>query len=194
VRVVAGSLRGRTLRAPKGDTTRPTSDRVRESLFAILGDLDGLRVLDLYAGSGALAIEAISRGAASATCVESNRAAIAAITENVEVLGLRDRVSIVTRRLGDAKRVLGERGPFDLVLVDPPYADVTSGALERELRGILGQETKIVAAGALLVLEHAARDAPPSLAPLTLESTRRWGDTAATFYRAPSAGADAETT
>jgi len=180
MRVVAGSLRGRTLRAPKGDSTRPTSDRVRESLFAMLGDLHDVRVLDLYAGTGAMAIEAISRGAASATCVESNRAALAAISDNVKSLALEARMSVLPRRVSDAKRALLDLEPFDLVFADPPYADVTSGALARDLRPIAGH---VLSSDGLFVLEHSARDEAPALEGLTLESTRKWGDTAATFYR-----------
>src|SRR5258708_5287889 len=108
MRVVAGALRSRPLRAPKGDVTRPTSDRVRESLFAVIGDVTGLAVLDLYAGSGALAIEALSRGAERAVCVEVDRAALAAIAENVHALGLGDRLRVVARRVAGAHKQLAE--------------------------------------------------------------------------------------
>jgi 16S rRNA (guanine966-N2)-methyltransferase len=180
MRVVAGSLRSRTLRAPKGDATRPTTDRVRESLFAVLGDVTGLRVLDLYAGSGALAIEALSRGAASAVCVESARPAIEAIEANRDALGLRDRLVIVGRRIDVAAR--GLVGPFDLVFADPPWADVPTGRLARDLDALTAIGS-ILDEDALVVIEHAARDAPPLLARLILDETRRWGDTAASFYR-----------
>ena len=105
MRIVAGTLKSRALRAPKGDATRPTTDRVRESLFAVLGDLDGVRVLDLYSGSGALAIEALSRGATSAVCVEQNRQALDAIKDNRDSLGLKDRLTIVARRVGPAREI-----------------------------------------------------------------------------------------
>lgn len=186
MRVVAGSLKSRALRAPKGSSTRPTSDRVRESLFAVLGDVSGTRVLDLYAGSGALAIEALSRGAASAVCVESARAALEAIAENRDALGLADRLRVVPRRVSDAAKALAGAEPFDVIFADPPYADVPSGVVARELSPLFAPEAKLVAPEALLVLEHAARDEAPKLAGLVFDETRRWGDTSASFYRVPA--------
>jgi len=126
VRVVAGELRGRRLAPPKGSTTRPTSDRVREATFNALGSLGvvaGARVLDLFAGSGALGIEALSRGAASATFVERDRAALAALRANLDACGLgAGRATVV---VGDALALLASgrlAGPWDLALLDPPYA------------------------------------------------------------------------
>lgn len=173
MRVVAGVFKSRALRAPKGSSTRPTSDRVRESLFAVLGDVEGIRVLDLYAGSGALAIEALSRGAASAVCVESNRQAVATIVENRDSLKLGPRLEVVARKVADARVA----GPFDLLLADPPWALVTDAVpdIERHLDA--------VADGGLVVIEHAARDPAPKLTRATFEETRVWGDTAASFYR-----------
>jgi 16S rRNA (guanine(966)-N(2))-methyltransferase RsmD len=176
VRVVAGSLKSRALRAPKGSSTRPTSDRVRESLFSVLGELDGIRVLDLYSGSGALAIEALSRGAASATCVEHNRQALDAIKDNRDSLGLADRLTIVPRRVGDSFKQL--TGKFDLVLADPPWAELASAVTD--LGALIA--TGLLEPEALIVLEHAARDKAPTL-PATFDETRVWGDTAASFYR-----------
>jgi 16S rRNA (guanine966-N2)-methyltransferase len=175
VRVVAGAFKSRALRAPKGSSTRPTSDRVRESLFAVLGDLSGTRVLDLYAGSGALAIEALSRGAESAVCVESNRAASAVIGENRDSLGLNKRLEIITRRVADAKKQLV--GPFDLILADPPWANV--GEATEAIAALLD----LVADEGLVVIEHAARDKAPALKGASFDETRVWGDTAASFYR-----------
>lgn len=121
MRVIAGSLRGRPLQAPAGLDTRPTGDRVREALFSMLasrlGSFEGLRVADLYAGSGALGLEAVSRGAAQATFVESNRAAIAAIKANCAALGVVDKVQV----LASSALALPRSEPFDLVLADPPY-------------------------------------------------------------------------
>lgn len=177
MRVVAGTLKSRALRAPRGQATRPTTDRVRESLFAVLGDLHGVRVLDLYSGSGALAIEALSRGASSAVCVEHNRQALEAIRENRDALGLSDRLTIVARRVRDAIPQL--QGPFELVLADPPWAELTSAVTDLSAllaaKGLLESE-------ALIVLEHASRDKPPTL-PAAYDETRVWGDTAASFYR-----------
>lgn len=181
MRVVAGRLRSRAIDAPKGTATRPTSDRVRESLFAVLGDLAGARVLDLYAGSGALGIEAISRGAARAVLVEAARPALAVIGKNVATLGLGDVVRVVSRKVGQAASALAGDGPFDLVLVDPPYADVPSGALGRELEPLL-RARGLLAEDARVVVEHATRDAAPKLAGLRLVDERRWGDTAVAIY------------
>ena len=187
MRVVAGALKSRALKAPKGDATRPTSDRVRESLFAVLGDVSGIVVLDLYAGSGALAIEALSRGAARAVCVETARAALAVIRDNVAALGLQARVQVVARKVDESAASLAPHGPFELVLIDPPYADVPSGALARELSPLLARRDELFADDALVVVEHAARDAAPVLPGLVHEDDRRWGDTAAAFYRASRA-------
>jgi 16S rRNA (guanine966-N2)-methyltransferase len=173
VRVVAGAFKSRALRAPKGSSTRPTSDRVRESLFAVLGDLEGIRVLDLYAGSGALAIEALSRGAATAVCVESNRLAAATIAENRDALGLGARLEIVPRKVSDARVV----GPFELVLADPPWALVADAIADIE------RHIDQVADEGLIVIEHAARDPAPKLTRATFDETRIWGDTAASFFR-----------
>ena len=124
MRVVAGSLRGRRLQAPPGSDTRPTSDRVREATFNALASQDVLRdatVLDLFAGSGALGIEALSRGAAHCTFVEQARPAIAAVRQNLDALGVADRATVVTM---DVDRFLtsAAAGRFDLALADPPYA------------------------------------------------------------------------
>jgi 16S rRNA (guanine(966)-N(2))-methyltransferase RsmD len=181
VRVVAGRLRSRAIDAPKGTATRPTSDRVRESLFAVLGDLTGARVLDLYAGSGALGIEAVSRGAARAVLVEAARPALAVIAKNVASLGIADVVRVVSRKVGQAAPALAGDGPFDLVLVDPPYADVPSGALGRELEPLL-RARRLLADDARVVVEHAARDGAPVLAGLRLVDERRWGDTGVAIY------------
>ncbi|MGI8930891.1 MAG: 16S rRNA (guanine(966)-N(2))-methyltransferase RsmD [Sphingomicrobium sp.] len=121
MRIIAGAWRGRTLAAPAGLDTRPTADRTRETLFSMLvsriGSFDGLRVADLYAGSGALAIEALSRGADHATLVENDRAAVKAIEANLAKLGARDRVTV--RAMSAAN--LPRDTPFDIVFADPPY-------------------------------------------------------------------------
>jgi 16S rRNA (guanine966-N2)-methyltransferase len=122
VRVVAGTARGRRLQAPPGVATRPTSDRVREATFNALGSLgavEGATVLDLFAGSGALGIEALSRGASHATFVDSDARALAVIRANLDTTGLSDRATVVN---GDAVRRLETAGSVDLALLDPPYA------------------------------------------------------------------------
>jgi 16S rRNA (guanine966-N2)-methyltransferase len=128
MRIIAGAWRGRTIEAPPGQSTRPTADRVRETLFSMLtsrlGSFEELRVADLFAGSGALGLEALSRGAAHATLVESDAKASAMIRRNAEKLGAVDRVAIV----GGSALVLPRSEPFDLIFADPPYAPGSGSA------------------------------------------------------------------
>jgi len=184
MRITGGSWRSRALRAPKGEATRPTSDRVREALFSMLaaaGALDGEpRVLDLYGGTGALALEALSRGARDATVVESAREALAAIRANVDALDAGDRVSVVAGKVERALERLPERA-FGIVLLDPPYALVRDGGFA----DVLAAAAARVAGGGVLVLEHDASDPPPSIPPLLLDRSRRHGDTAVSLYTAP---------
>ena len=175
MRVVGGRLGGRRLRAVPGRETRPTSDRVREALFGILGQrVEGARVLDLFAGTGALAIEALSRGAASAVLVEQAAPAVAVIRANLDALHLNDRVKV--RRTRAEVYLRGQRdGPFDLVLLDPPY-----GAPIGLVAGVLGRLARTaLAPGAVVAVEAAARaEAPPWPPGLEPEPPRRYGDTA----------------
>ncbi len=169
MRVVAGALRGRRITAPPGRETRPTSDRVREALFAILGDLAGLRVLDLFAGSGALGIEALSRGAASAVFVERAPRVAEVVRGNLAALGLEARVVRADARahLRDAS---ARADAYDLVFLDPPYRD--AAAWGRELSPAL---EAVLAPGARVVSESDRR-APLDLT-LPLADERRYGDT-----------------
>jgi 16S rRNA (guanine(966)-N(2))-methyltransferase RsmD len=175
MRVVAGRFGGRRLTAPRGAATRPTSDRVREALFQLLGPLDGLAVLDLFAGSGALAIEALSRGARHAVLVDSAPAAIRAIRANLAALGL-DADERVEVRRQDARAFLrsarAARHEYDLVLLDPPYR--LAAELGRELSPSL---LEVLAPGGRVVSESDRR-APLDL-DLDLPTTdeRRYGDT-----------------
>jgi 16S rRNA (guanine966-N2)-methyltransferase len=166
VRIVAGEFRGRRLSAPRGVRTRPTADRVREALFSMLGDVSGARVLDLYAGSGALGIEALSRGAAAAVFVERDPRALAAIRRNLDALGLAEDV---VRQ--DALRFLARaEGTFDLVFCDPPYDSVPriAGPLAERLPALLAE-------GARIVTESDKRT--PLELPLPLVTERTYGDT-----------------
>jgi 16S rRNA (guanine966-N2)-methyltransferase len=170
VRIVAGRWGGRRLTSPKGAATRPTADRVREALFSILGArVEGARVLDLFAGSGALGLEALSRGAAEATFVDSAAAAIDAVRSNLEALGGEADV-----RKADAVRFLrtasGQARQYDLVLLDPPYR--LAARLGRELSEAL---PAVLAPGALVVSESDRRAPLPLDLPVTDE--RRYGDT-----------------
>lgn len=183
MRVTGGEFRSRALRAPRGTATRPTSDRVREAIFSILasGGLlsPGARVLDLYAGSGALGLEAVSRGAREAVLVEQAREALAAIRENVRALDVEDRVRVVSARVERALAQL--EGPFDVVFLDPPYADVPSDAFVKVLEGAAG----LTSDHGAIVLEHASGDAPPVTPSLEVDRTRLYGDTAVTVFRLP---------
>jgi 16S rRNA (guanine(966)-N(2))-methyltransferase RsmD len=180
VRIIAGSLRGRTLRAPHGRATRPTADRVREALFSILGDVEGLDVLDLFAGSGALGLEALSRGAATATFVEEARPALRALRDNVAALDLAARATIVA---GEARPVLrrlaaGARR-FGLAFLDPPYAATGTAGVLADL-----VDHGLLVPGAWVVVEHASRDpAPDAPALLDRRFDRTYGDTTLTFHR-----------
>jgi 16S rRNA (guanine966-N2)-methyltransferase len=169
MRVVAGSHGGRVLAAPRGRATRPTSDRVREAVFSILGDISGAAVLDLYAGSGALAIESLSRGAASATLVDSAPAAIAAIRGNLGALGLEAEVRRMDAR-GFLRGASRSAAQYDLVFLDPPYRHASK--LGAELSAALAP---MLAPGARVVAESDRR-APLKL-DLPLLDERRYGDT-----------------
>ncbi|MBI4950588.1 MAG: 16S rRNA (guanine(966)-N(2))-methyltransferase RsmD [Myxococcales bacterium] len=181
MRVISGSLRGRRLRAPRGQGTRPTPDRVREALFSVLGSVAAARVLDLYAGSGALGIEALSRGAAAAAFVERARPALAALGDNLVALGLEPVARVWSGAVAEVGAALAERGPYDLVLADPPYDAVASGEAVRALERLFATPG-VLAPGARLVLEHAARDATPSFVGFGAPDVRRYGDTTLAFY------------
>jgi 16S rRNA (guanine(966)-N(2))-methyltransferase RsmD len=170
MRVVAGTYGGRRLVAPAGSETRPTSDRVREALFSVLGTtVHDARVLDLFAGSGALGIEALSRGARSAVFVDSSRKAIQAVKANLEALGLEADVWPVAARA--ALRTASSRSEaYDLVFLDPPYR--RAAELGRELSEGLAA---VLAPGARVVTESDRR--APLLLDLPLADERRYGDT-----------------
>lgn len=188
MRIIAGHLGGRTLRAPPGRNTRPTSDRTREALFAHLesaileGGFEGVRVVDLYAGSGALALEALSRGAAHAVCVDHDLPAIRTIASNAQTLGVIDRLEVVRASLPAALRRIGDPAKIDLIFIDPPYALT-------EVPDLLGALAALpVRDGAVAVWESDARNhqTPPDA--WTVLSDRRAGDTR---VRVLARGADA---
>lgn len=187
MRIIAGTQKGRRLLGPPGEGVRPTSDRLRETLFNVIRDrVEGARVLDAFAGTGALGLEAISRGAREVTFVERDRRAITVLNRNVELCRVSAMCTVLARdfvslRRGDAP------GPFDLLLVDPPYEGT-------DLDGILAVAADLAAAGALVVLEHSKRrPAPDAIMGLTLTRTLVAGDSALAFYTAleplPAAGA-----
>ena len=174
MRIIAGSRKGHTLFAPRGQETRPTSDRVRENVFNILGPVDGAIVLDLYAGSGAMGLEAMSRGAARVVFVESDADAVHAIERNLDKLRLR---ATVLRR--DAIAALGSEASagrkYDLVLVDPPYAVYPD--LEPQLARYL---PSVLAENGVLVVETEARFELEL--PLAQRTSRKYGRTRVTVY------------
>lgn len=190
MRIIGGIHRSRILRTPKGLGTRPTSDRVREALFGILSAaqvVENARVLDLYAGSGALALEALSRGAAYATLVESSKDALAAVRANVAALGLGACASVLAADVMRATQRIAKCGPFDLILADPPWSLVEAGTAPRGLAALAREG--VFAPQAWVVLEHAARTASPSINGLILFETRDYGDTALAFYKPAILGA-----
>ena len=187
MRIVGGEFRGRALIAPSGRETRPTADRLRQTIFDILAHgshgerIEGARVLDLFAGTGALGLEALSRGAAFALFVEEAVAARGAIRANIEALGLTGRTRVFRRdatRLGPA----GTVAPFDLVFADPPYG---KGLGERALASALAGGW--LKSGALVVLEEAALAAIAPVAGLDVADIRRVGDTQIVLMRAGGA-------
>ena len=180
MRIIAGSCKGHTIHAPKGRETRPTSDRVRENVFNLVGPVDGAAVLDLYAGSGALGLEALSRGAARAVFVDHDGDAAKTIDRNLDKLRLhgtvlrRDAVAALATEAGSGRK-------YDLVLVDPPYelyADLQP-QLARYLPAVLAED-------GLLVLETDVRIEPEL--PLPQRTTRKYGQARITVYEAPTAG------
>jgi 16S rRNA (guanine966-N2)-methyltransferase len=184
MRIIAGTARGRVLQAPPGRETRPTSDRVRGALFSMLearlaDGLTGARILDLYAGSGALGLEGISRGAARAVAVDSSPAAQRVIRANAAKLGFEDRCDLLALEVDEALRRLGASGQqFEIVLADPPYADAGDELLE----AIGG--AGLLAPGGLLALEHSRRQPPgEQVAGLQLLVRRRHGDTELSLYQ-----------
>ena len=179
MRIVAGEWRGRSIDAPPGAVTRPTADRVRETLYSMLasrlGTFEGLRVADLFAGSGALGLEALSRGAASATFIESDAQALASIRGNAEKLGASTRVQIVA---GSAL-ALPRRDPFDVVFADPPYAAGSGTAVVRSIVG-----AGWLAPGGWLCVETSRGDAIEGEA-LAVETVRDIGRARITLLRCP---------
>jgi 16S rRNA (guanine(966)-N(2))-methyltransferase RsmD len=176
MRIIAGSLKGRRLETPDWEGLRPTSDKLRETLFNVLGPrVAGARVLDGYAGTGAVGIEALSRGAAAATFVERDPRAVRLVEANLGRCAVTDRYAIIRARFADAAADLAG-GSFDIVFVDPPYG-------QEELSAAIAAAASLVADGGVLVVEHARRDAPPEASgPVARSRTIVSGDSALSFY------------
>jgi 16S rRNA (guanine966-N2)-methyltransferase len=192
IRIIAGALRGRRIEVPSGLSVRPTPDRVREALFSALGhDLDGQNVIDVYAGSGALGFEALSRGAAHVTFIEREASALAALRANAALLGVETVVTILS---GDVETLLAPDrlpGPFDLVLADPPYDHGPAGPLLSHLAA-----PGILRVGATIVFQRDSKTpaVEDAAGPVSWTRTRRYGRTCLDYYRvAPSTGKRPET-
>lgn len=168
------------LKAPAGQSTRPTSEKVREAVFNIIGEITGAHVLDVFAGSGAMGIEALSRGAAHATFVDHDRNALQVLRKNLTELGVEDRATVLAQdAIAAVKRV--PASPWRFVFIDPPYAsDLAS-------RAALALPAASLTADARIVIEHDRRHVPPdALGSLLRTDQRRYGDTLLSFYEVPT--------
>lgn len=177
MRIIAGEARSRTIKAPEGRDTRPTLDRVRENVFNILQlRVRGVRVLDLFAGSGALSLEAVSRGAAMAVMVDHDRAAVAVEKANVEALRFADRTRILPMDWKRAAALLLSEGQrFDLIFLDPPYA-------MRDMTEVMEALSPMLAEDALIVLEHQADVMPATADGYRMTDSRRYGYVGVSFF------------
>lgn len=174
MRIIAGSLGGRTFDAPRGHRTHPMGDKIRGALFNILGDISGLTVLDAFAGSGALSFEAISRGAASALAIDIDKEAHKAIQANIETLGLSDRVIVMRKNVAGWSRNNREK-QFDIVLADPPYDDI---------RPMIVQDLiKQVTQDGILALSWPGSEPVRDFAGVTVLTSKSYGDAQLVFYR-----------
>lgn len=174
MRVIAGYLGGRTFMSPHGHRTHPMGDKVRGGLFGVLGDIKGLTVLDAFAGSGALAIEAISRGAKSATAIEVDKGAHNIIKENLQSLGIKDHIKAVRAYTG-AWSTRNQAQLFDLILLDPPYDNVPYRDLKNLPRHLKGSGT--------LVLSWPGKEQPLKFDGLYPVQTKLYGDAQLVFYQ-----------
>jgi 16S rRNA (guanine966-N2)-methyltransferase len=171
MRIIAGTHRGQRIAAPRGRDTRPTSDRVRENAFNLIGPVDDAQVLDLYAGSGALGLEALSRGAATAVFVESDRDACRTIDANLDKLHLKG--SVIRQ---DAARTLAqERRSYDLILCDPPYDSADHERIAPHL-------ARLLAPDGVLVYESSGRAEPPAVPGLEVRTSRKYGSARLTLF------------
>ncbi len=174
MRVIAGRLGGRTFEDPRGNRTHPMSEKARGAIFNALGDIDGLTVLDTYAGTGALAIEAISRGAAHATAIENDTDATKTIAANITALGLNDEITLLHKNVSGWSRN-NQHKEFDVVLADPPYNDIRPDVIER-----LAAHVK---PGGVLVLSWPGSEPVRELKKLEVLLHKSYGDAQLVFYR-----------
>lgn len=184
MRIVSGFLGGRAFDCPKGDGTRPTTDRVRESLFSILGDVEGVTVLDLFAGTGALGFEALSRGAKRVVFVEKAHAALVVLRNNIKALGLSKTTTVIAKDARRATRDLDCAERIDLVFLDPPYDLWDTDEVQSALANLLARQC--LSEQVCVVAEHRSNQSAPVLPGLVANETREYGDTSVTFFEAAS--------
>ena len=176
MRIIAGEFKGRRLKVPKWEGLRPTSDKLRETLFNILAPrIDGARVLDIFAGTGAVGLESLSRGAAAAVFIEQDRRAAALIAENAELCGAQNRCVIIRDRAELALHRAIAQAPFDVVVLDPPYDF-------EPLSSVVETAARHLAPDGLLILEHAFRRVVPPVTGARVTRTVRSGDSALTLF------------
>ena len=174
LRIISGEFGGRIIETSDSFKTHPMGDRIRGSLFNILGDLSGQSVLDAFAGSGSLGLEALSRGAAHATFLERDRQAQRVIAENIETLGVGDRADLVRASVAAWSETSAERS-FDLIFADPPYNDVQLSTVSR-LKNHLNPK-------GLMILSYPGRESVPTVNGVVVVDNRSYGDAALAFYR-----------
>lgn len=174
MRIIAGRLGGRSFDAPRGNRTHPMSDKIRGALFNILGDIDGLTVLDGFAGSGALSFEAISRGAASALAIDVDKEAHKAVQANIKLLGLQEQVIVMRKNVAGWSRN-NKNKTFDIVLADPPYDDIRPALLQNL--------TVQVKDGGLFVLSWPGNEPVREFPGIEVLTAKNYGDAQLVFYR-----------
>lgn len=181
IRIIGGSYGGRFITAPDSTRTHPMGDRIRSALFNILGDISGLQVLDAFAGTGALGLEAISRGAASVTFIERDRVAQNVIDENINALGVQRTTKLIRSSVAGWDETSGD-DQFDLIFADPPYHDMQLSTVERL--------KKYLKPKGLMILSYPGRESAPTVNGVVVVDKRSYGDAALAFYRLDSADSD----
>lgn len=180
LRIIAGKFGGRTIKAPQKDTTHPMGERVRGSLFNIIGgEIEDATVLDAFAGTGSLGLESLSRGASSATFIEKDRIAQKAIAENINSLGVGDRAKLIKASVSAWGETISEVEKFDIIFADPPYHKLQIPTVEKLV--------KYLKPDGLMVLSHPGRECVPSMYGVVVVDNRSYGDAVLTFYRKESA-------
>jgi 16S rRNA (guanine966-N2)-methyltransferase len=178
MRIVGGTFRGRRIQGPKSKEIRPALDKVKQAIFNILGNLEGKKVIDFFAGTGSIGLEALSRGAAHCTFVDSKIEALRLIEKNIRLLGLQQITQVIRARLPKEIGRLGKESPFDLLFVDPPY---DKNLVNPTLRAIARE--KLLAPGGTVVVEHSPREVISPGVGLTLYDQRKYGQTYVSFLR-----------